>query len=93
MYAGFFIFIYEGGDYMREIFENSINSLDGEVSIIFRSLGESTCYDFELDADKVMPAASIIKLPILWSVMQKVQILSPFKMVICLASSMHSTIP
>ena len=22
MYAGFFIFIYEGGDYMREIFEN-----------------------------------------------------------------------
>ena len=58
---------------MREIFENSINSLDGEVSIIFRSLGESTCYDFELDADKVMPAASIIKLPILWSVMQKVE--------------------
>ena len=40
---------------MREIFENSINSLDGEVSIIFRSLGESTCYDFELDA---LPALS-----------------------------------
>ena len=57
---------------MREIFESSIRSLEGEAGIIFKSLDGDISYDFELNADKVMPAASIIKLPILWSVMQKV---------------------
>lgn len=57
---------------MMEIFANNISSLDGEVSMIFKSLGGSASYDFELGEDKIMPAASIIKLSILWSVMQKV---------------------
>lgn len=58
---------------MKKIFERYVSSLDGEVSVVFKSLDADDTYNYELEADKIVPAASIIKLPILWSVMQKVE--------------------
>ena len=58
---------------MRAIFEQTAAVLEGEAAIVFRTLEGRRDFDFEVAGDKVFPAASIIKLSILWAVMKRIE--------------------
>ena len=58
---------------LRDIFKQASATLEGETAIVFRALEGVRDFDFEVNGDRVFPAASIIKLSILWAVMRRIE--------------------